>query len=269
MKSMQNIRTIRMYQLHILPDYTSEFQTSITSFNPDNLSVFVFYQSKLNYTENLLFCLDPNEQKRYSQFYFTKDKYNFLLGRFCVKALAHQLLKLNLNEIVIDQNDMHSKPFISGQPGFFFNISHTLDVVVVAISMNSETGIDIESANNKKGYELVINSYFTENEALKIQNSNKPEKIFKQIWTHKEAVVKLLGSHLLDQIKSFDVSDNYFRFNSKMTEDQPPDIYLHSFELENEIAGCIATVNQLVIDFYKADNELLEKWSKSLRTRFS
>ena len=254
-----------MYKLHIFQNQSVEFKTdfNFSHLNSLGLSVFVFLQKSLTNTEKLTYYLDEAELNRYQQFYYAKDKNNFLIGRFCVKTVVHHLFHIPIRDIQIYQKDIHSKPEVRGlNKPFFFSITHTADVVAIAFSSESPTGIDIESISSVKAFDLVVNSYFTQNEANKIKSAVSPEKTFKQFWTRKEAVVKLLGGQLLDQIKSFDVAESEFIFDEPLYSEQPENIYLYCFEHENEVTGSIAAESQHIKpEFYFINQAQIDKWT--------
>ncbi|NLJ08166.1 MAG: 4'-phosphopantetheinyl transferase superfamily protein [Sphingobacteriales bacterium] len=258
-----------MLQCNSIPELI--FRNSSSFSQKNETSVLLFFQKEILRPDTLLFCLSDNELQRYQHYYFQKDKYNFLLGRFCVKSVVNQWYHIDLADIEIVQQDSHNKPFIDlHNHQFFFNISHTSDIVAVAVSSSDEVGIDIEAGANTKGFRLVMNSYFTENEKYVILNSASPENVFKQIWSRKEAVVKLLGGQLLDQIKSFDVSKESYIFEEKLIPLQPEIIYLHSFELGENVSGCVAnTEKNKEISFYLVDNDMIRLWSERLKTRLT
>ncbi len=99
--------------------------------------------------------------------------------------LSYNDLKYNINE--------YGKPYIKNK-NLFFNISHSFDYVVVAIS-NNEIGIDIEKV--RKTSLNIINKIATKKEKKYILSTpNKiNERIFK-IFTLKEAYFKMLGKDL-------------------------------------------------------------------------
>lgn len=234
-------------------------------------AVFIFFQQDLKKTDHLIFCLNHDEIDKYNSLYFVKDKNNFLLGRFCIKFLISILFHQKCDEIRIEQADFHSKPFLKERENkLFFNISHTSDVVAVAISSFFKLGIDIETVRSNKANELVINTYFTGNEADKIRNSLYPDKLFSHFWTRKEAVIKLLGGHLLEQIKSFDVSEEKFVFMKKLSSNQPENIYLQSFELNNLIQGSVACGKPLNnLYFFRIKQNMLDIWIDKLKSGFT
>lgn len=84
------------------------------------------------------------------------------------------------------------KPYLENGP--FVSVSHTGDIVVVAVS-ESEIGIDAERKDREvKKQEELIRKYFSERET---EYANTREK-FLEIWTKKESYGKFTGEGLGD-----------------------------------------------------------------------
>jgi 4'-phosphopantetheinyl transferase len=87
---------------------------------------------------------------------------------------------------------------------FFFNLSHSEDLAVLAIS-EATLGVDIERIGGL--HEGVAEAFFSadENRALAAMPSEDRVRAFYRCWTAKEAVLKALGTGLLSEGKSFTV----------------------------------------------------------------
>ena len=121
------------------------------------------------------------------------------------KNISYNNLDYYINE--------YGKPYLKSKT-IFFNISHSFDYVITAISSN-EIGIDIEKI--KKTSIKAINQFATKKEKKYIlsSNDNIEERIFK-IYTLKEAYFKMLGtdlSHILDI--EFTICDDKIKCNDK------------------------------------------------------
>ena len=81
------------------------------------------------------------------------------------------------------------KPYLENGP--FFNISHSGELVALAICEDSNVGIDIEKIDEKKIN--AIKSILCENE----KNTENPGDLFK-IWSNKESVLKCRLEPLID-----------------------------------------------------------------------
>lgn len=76
----------------------------------------------------------------------------------------------------------------------YFNISHSKGVIVLAISKDYELGVDIELI---RGYSLPLLTRMANQQELNYITSN--ERFF-HIWTNKEAILKCIGSGLINEL---------------------------------------------------------------------
>ncbi len=127
-------------------------------------------------------------------------RYKHLFGQFaCLKSwlMLKELLKpLGINDMEMGQN-AHGKPYLIRYPEVHFNLSHCKNGIAVAVDF-SPVGIDIESF--RKGNLSLVNKTMNPAEANWIRASSDPVEAFTQYWTKKEAVVKLRGTGLVDDL---------------------------------------------------------------------
>ncbi len=110
-----------------------------------------------------------------------------LLGKVLLKKAFQQLaLNYTLHDIKIGAKD---RPFINEE--IDFNISHSGDYVIVAISDFSKVGIDIEKHRILKMN--VADRYFDKMECMNIDLSENPQKTFFDFWSLKESAIKCDG----------------------------------------------------------------------------
>ena len=93
----------------------------------------------------------------------------------------------------------HGKPSIVGHPDIHFNLSHCREAAVCVIS-DRPVGVDIESIREYK--ESLVRYTMNEDEIAQITQSSHPEEAFTRLWTMKEAVLKLSGEGLRNDMKS-------------------------------------------------------------------
>lgn len=113
-----------------------------------------------------------------------------------------------INEIMF--NDF-GKPYIKGCP-IYFNISHSKEIVVCALSNQTEIGIDIEYIQpicfrNFRPFML-------SSEWSKIKEEDNCLDEFYHYWTQKEAVLKADGSGLSTNLRSFEIKNGRTYINN-------------------------------------------------------
>ena len=103
------------------------------------------------------------------------------------------------------------KPYLKGENIVKFNISHTNNIVALAISKQN-VGVDVESLHSASDAEIsqLIGFCFSPKEAQYIESENNKSKLrFFEIWTRREAYFKFLGNGLSIKDNKTDIPDNY------------------------------------------------------------
>lgn len=108
--------------------------------------------------------------------------------------------------------DRHStgKPYIAGDFGsssVSFNLSHSADLALCAVSMGRSVGVDVERARRVTAMEEIADRYFSRREAVAWRMLPGEERAmgFLAIWTRKEACGKALGRGVSGEWAHFSV----------------------------------------------------------------
>ena len=131
-------------------------------------------------------------------------RYKFEQGRK-ESALAYQLLCQGLKEHYgIDKMPSfsigeHGKPTLTEHAEIHFNFSHCKNAVLCAIS-EAPVGVDVERIGRYR--EELARHCMSEKEMQEIQTSDNREVTFTRLWTQKEALVKLQGTGITDNLKN-------------------------------------------------------------------
>ncbi len=130
-------------------------------------------------------------------------KFRHELGqRQCV--LAYLLLKRELKEeygLTVNplfEYGEHGKPTIVGHPEIHFNMSHCREAVACAVSTRP-VGVDVESIGRYK--ESLVRYTMNDDECRRIFEAKLPEVEFIRLWTMKEALLKLTGEGISNDMK--------------------------------------------------------------------
>ena len=127
-------------------------------------------------------------------------RYKHLFGQFaCLKSwlMLKELLKpLGINDLEMEHNE-HGKPSLKNHPNIHFNLSHCKNGIAVAVDY-APVGIDIESF--RKDNISLVRKTMNPIETEWIRSSSDPVETFTQFWTKKEAVVKLRGTGITDDL---------------------------------------------------------------------
>ncbi|MBR4532652.1 4'-phosphopantetheinyl transferase superfamily protein [bacterium] len=142
-----------------------------------------------------------------------KDKvlrYRFLKDRV-LSLGAELLLRKALRECGIEIPEIRygfetdGKPFIKGLEDFNFNISHSEDLVMVAVSEN-ETGCDIEKIT-ETDLDIAKKFFFREEyeNIAALPASEERNELFFRYWTLKESFMKATGLGMRLPLDSFQI----------------------------------------------------------------
>ncbi|MDR1001642.1 MAG: phosphopantetheine-protein transferase, partial [Clostridiales bacterium] len=93
-------------------------------------------------SEKLISMVSENKRERIKKLRFPVDQMLAAYSELLVRFIACSQFEIQNSEISFLKNE-YGKPYLYGYPDFHFNISHTHNAFVVAVS-DSEVGVDIE-----------------------------------------------------------------------------------------------------------------------------
>ena len=167
-------------------------------------------QLQENFFKKYLAQISLREQDRNNRFLKWQDKHLHLFGKL--------LLKDSLIQLGYQPKDIHfltysknEKPEFSNIE-FEFNISHSGNYAVCAVSEKIKLGVDIEEIR-----EIHLSDFknvFTPNELKLIHTAPKPINKFFEFWTRKESIIKADGRGLSIPLNEFEVIDNLIEYDN-------------------------------------------------------
>lgn len=97
-------------------------------------------------------------------------------------------------ENIIIETNQYGKPFLSKEK-LYFNLSHTANKFVFAVSSSKDIGIDLEDYRDRKNLAGLVKKCFSVEEQHYWFSLPEPQKIsmFYRFWVRKEAFVKAVG----------------------------------------------------------------------------
>ncbi len=149
-------------------------------------------------------------------------RFKFTFGRFtCLKSYV--MLQQLVQEVLVETDDHwmplqerlkewkgnfeyneHDKPFMQSRlggriEGVDFSISHCKNAIAVAL-YDQPVGVDVESFRHAE--EPLLKRTMNPEEQAEVLNAADPTEAFTLLWTRKEAVLKLRGTGLVDDLHS-------------------------------------------------------------------
>jgi 4'-phosphopantetheinyl transferase len=136
--------------------------------------------------------LSDFEKKRYSFFLSDSGKNTYLKSHSAARILTANYTGKKPSQLEFTTSP-EGKPYFQCTPNLHFNLSHSGDSVFIAFTCNP-VGFDIENIQRQADFQKLAERYFQPQERELMEGSNKPKSIaFLEIWTAKEAILKLLG----------------------------------------------------------------------------
>ena len=155
--------------------------------------------------------LPEKDRERIGRFRFDADRIRGTLGTVMIRHFAGEAFPGE--EIRIERTEL-GKPFLYGREGFEFSLSHSGDIVVLAVS-GKPVGADVETVKGRDW--KMFGRFLSEAEMKMIGDAENPEEKFFEVWTVREAFSKEEGQGLsiLDESFSVDYERNRIRYKGK------------------------------------------------------
>ncbi len=153
--------------------------------------------------------LDPHERKRTARFYFAPDQVRYSVCHANMRRILASYLGKKPESLVYREAE-GGKPELALQgsdPPLRFNLSHSKSIALLAITLNSEVGVDVEDIRPIE--RDVAKRFFSPAELASMAALDSEEEwlnAFYRCWTRKEAILKVEGLGLRIPLGSFDVS---------------------------------------------------------------
>lgn len=154
--------------------------------------------------------LSPDELGRADRFHFPIHRHRHVAGRAKLRKLLGSYLQVAPASVRFTYS-VFGRPAINqaqNSGAINFNLSHSEDICVVAVSHLQPLGIDVERVRGDFGGEEVAQANFAPaefRELLSLPSDIRPQGFF-NCWTRKEAYVKALGAGLQISLDGFEVS---------------------------------------------------------------
>jgi 4'-phosphopantetheinyl transferase len=153
--------------------------------------------------------LNETEKKRACQFKFKDSRLNFIICRGILRFLLSRYLYEDPKSVGIMQ-DPEGKPELaadSHQHALKFNLSHSNEICLIALSRNLDLGIDVEEKKPLADLDDMAKSFLTEREFTIFLSCPPGDKLtlFYNLWSAKEAVLKAMGCGLMIQPNQIEI----------------------------------------------------------------
>jgi 4'-phosphopantetheinyl transferase len=149
--------------------------------------------------------LDRDERARAERFRFRLDRERYIARHVFLRQTLGWYLGTPPEAVRITTTEL-GRPALDAAWGLDFSASHSHGDAVVAVTRGGRVGVDIERARRLDDVLDLIDGNLTDREAswLRAADTRSRSRVFLELWTRKEAVVKAIGTGLSLPLDSFD-----------------------------------------------------------------
>ena len=153
-------------------------------------------------------CLAEDERARARRFHYDDHRRDFIVARTFLRSVLARYLGRDPAQIKFEYSS-HGKPSVQAlkrSAPLFFNLTHSHQLALLAVTEKAEIGIDVEFIRAVD--DGIAERFFSRSEvaALRALPSDLQNEAFFNCWTRKEAYIKARGEGLSLALDEFDVS---------------------------------------------------------------
>ncbi len=155
----------------------------------------------------LLSSLSEDERERADRRQHARARRELIVSRGVLRELLAASLDCSPESLAFGYGDK-DKPYLLGPRRLSFNVSHSGDVLVNAIALDGELGIDVERIRCISDLDAIARRFFSHHEQralAALPTSDRPLGFYR-CWTRKEAFIKARGMGLSLPLAQFDVT---------------------------------------------------------------
>ena len=162
------------------------------------------WRAQLSPTDSTRAALSPDDWLRAGRFHFDRDRERFIASRGIQRQVLAQYLSVEADEIQFSAGP-YGKPQLADTM-LRFNLSHSDDLMLLAVTHGRELGVDVEFMRPDVPFEMLADHYFDPEDAWDLRllpMAQRPWKFY-DIWTSTEAQLKASGVGLSQGVKVSD-----------------------------------------------------------------
>ena len=173
---------------------------------------------------------------------YYSDSYDDKSSRSLLKIAASQHIGTHPSDIIIG-GERGQKPYFKNYTAIHFSVSHSGKIWAAAFA-NDEVGFDVQDLSHSRDCLKIAERFFSDNEINAVRSSCDIIKAFTEIWSRKEAVVKLFGIGIDSKFKGFDSTKDVIEFFGEK-------VFIKDISCFENMASAIAYKSDFEIEFIK------------------
>ncbi|MDM8545724.1 4'-phosphopantetheinyl transferase superfamily protein [Candidatus Venteria ishoeyi] len=166
----------------------------IKHLSDNNLHIWQLNTLEAPAYHDLLTNLSHDEQQRAKRFIKPSDQQRFAAARCFLRYVLARYTDCSATELDFGYAE-YGKPGLKHFPHIQFNLSHSHEQVILAITLEQQVGIDIEYQQQRINVLELAQRFFSAQEFAYIQGLSGTQQTaaFYQLWTAREAYLKATG----------------------------------------------------------------------------
>ena len=158
-------------------------------------------------TDQIECLLSPAEQARAKRLLNLQAKNLFVAGRGFLREVLGGYLGIGPDCLNLSVAE-HGKPYLEGIASLAFNLAHSGEMILLAVTTGRNVGIDLEQMHEDLPLQEMSRFAFSRRERQDLFSLplHQQSAAFYRCWTRKEAYLKACGSGFSRSGDSFDVS---------------------------------------------------------------
>ena len=188
--------------------------------------------------------LSDDELKRFDQETSTTKTDKRLAGRAHLRRILSRYTQTNPSEISFSYEN-NRKPVLANHPNLSFNLSHSGNIGLIAVTHSRRIGIDLEYLEAERPFPEIAERFLSksENDFINEHPEEERPQAFYQVWTLNEAYLKALGTGLSvsSNDSSLIPSNHRGRFlqETKVSSEIPQNWMFETLAVANSYLGAV------------------------------
>lgn len=151
--------------------------------------------------------LAPEELDRAGRFRFERLQRYFVAARGVLRHVLARYLDSEPEDLRFSYNS-YGKPSLAGEQRLQFNMSHSHEVGLVAVTRDAAVGVDVEHIRADFASDEIARRFFSRLEVETFNSLPQEDQVaaFFRCWSRKEAYIKAIGKGLSQPLDGFDVT---------------------------------------------------------------
>ncbi len=171
---------------------------------PDEIHLWFVFQDEIRdaaLLEEYRGLLTSDEEARRRRFIVERARHEFLVARALVRTTLSRYRDGDPRGWRFEKNE-HGRPDLVpdqlGSPALRFNLSHTKGLMVLAVALGRDLGVDVEDTRRHTDGVAIADRFFSRDEVMDLHRlpAHHQQDRFFDYWTLKEAYIKARGMGL-------------------------------------------------------------------------